>query len=87
MSFPYQQHPDDVEDPFHGTPQQEAHKEMIQEWGRHDPEAEWVLTDYDVWEKNPYFTGVSSGRHPEDDYYPEDDFIGPPVPFVSSPIE
>jgi hypothetical protein len=25
------------------------------------------LTDYDVWVKNPYFTGVPTNIHPEDD--------------------
>lgn len=64
-NFP--QHPDDVEDPFHGTPQQEAHKEMVQIFGAEKPDHEWILTDYDVWEKNPHFTGVPSGLHPEDD--------------------
>lgn len=64
MTFPI--HPDDEEDPFHGTVQQEAHKEMIQIFGSEKPNQEWILTDYDVWERNPYFTGVRTNRHPED---------------------
>ena len=62
-------HPDDAEDPFHGTPQQEAQKEMIQIYGMEKPHHEWILTDYDVWVKNPYFTGVATNTHPEDDMY------------------
>ena len=84
----FSQHPDDIEDPFHGTPQQEAHKEMIQIFGQEQTDHEWILTDYDVWEKNPYFTGVPSGRHPEDDCYPEDAAMADPnLPFVSAPTE
>jgi hypothetical protein len=65
----FQPHPDDIEDPFHGTPMQEAHAEMIQIFGSEKPEREWILTDYDVWVRNPYFTGVRTEGHPEDDNY------------------
>lgn len=67
----FSQHPADAEDYCHGTVQQEAHKEMVQQFGQEQPAFEWILTDFDVWEKNPYFTGVPSGRHPEDDYSEE----------------
>ena len=49
------------------TTRQEAHKEMIQIYGGEKPDHEWILTDYDVWVKNPYFTGVPTNEHPEDD--------------------
>ncbi len=61
-------HPDDVEDHTHGTPQQEAQKEMVQIYGLEKHDHEWILSDYDVWEKNPYFTGVPTNIHPEDDF-------------------
>lgn len=40
--------------------------------GEAEPRREWILSPYDTWEKNPYFTG-KPGRHPEDDYddYPD----------------
>ena len=65
----FQPHPDDIENPFHGTPMQEAHAEMIQIFGSEKPEREWILTDYDVWVRNPYFTGTPTAGHPEDDNY------------------
>ena len=37
------------------------------ERGYNNQDCEWILTDRDVWHKNPYFTGTPSGRHPEDD--------------------
>ena len=64
----YEIHPDDAEDHTHGTPQQEAQKEMIQIYGLEKHDHEWILTDYDVWVKNPYFTGVPTNIHPEDDF-------------------
>lgn len=35
--------------------------------GEAEPQREWILSPYDTWEKNPFFTG-KPGRHPEDDY-------------------
>jgi hypothetical protein len=62
----YSIHPDDVEGP-HGNIYEEAHQEMIQVFGSEKPEQEWILTDFDVWAKNPYYTGAP-GPHPEDDH-------------------
>lgn len=28
----------------------------------------WILTPFDVWQRNPYWDGTGSGRHPESDY-------------------
>ena len=43
----------------------------IKEWahnvGAEYPDREWLLSDYDSWERNPHYRGVP-GRHPEDDY-------------------
>lgn len=36
-------------------------------YGAEDPAREWILSPYDTWHKNPFFTGTP-GRHPEDDY-------------------
>ena len=37
------------------------------ELGGLDPKVEYVLTDRDVWHKNPFYTG-KPGPHPEDDH-------------------
>lgn len=64
----------DLYDPptYGGSPIQEAMEEQRFIFGQENPEAEWILTSWDVWVKNPYYNGPV-GRHPEDDYYPEDD--------------
>lgn len=41
--------------------------------GERNAEVEWVLTDRDVWHKNPFYTG-EPGRHPEDDHYDGEDY-------------
>ncbi len=51
---------------YGGTPQQEAHKEMIQIFGMENPEKQWILSGYDVWERNPFYHGEEQ-QHPEDD--------------------
>lgn len=49
--------------------------DSIAAWDRFDAELgaynnndtrEWILSDRDVWYRNPFFTGTLSGRHPED---------------------
>ena len=81
----------DLYDPptYGGSPIQEAMEEQRFIFGQENPEAEWILTSWDVWVKNPYYNGPI-GRHPEDDY-PEDDRGEqlPPPPaeiFVSAEI-
>ena len=59
-------HPEDCED-FNGSIHAEGHKEMIQEFGREKPNQAWILSGYDVWEKNPYYVGPDQA-HPEADY-------------------
>ena len=39
---------------------------MIDNAGREDQA--WLLTDLDVWVRNPSWNGKGSDRHPEDDY-------------------
>ena len=34
--------------------------------GSEDEEAEFILTPFDTWERNPHFTGTPCGHHPED---------------------
>lgn len=43
-------------------------REAARERGREDPSSAWILTDRDVWHKNPFYTGPEQ-RHPEDDCY------------------
>jgi hypothetical protein len=40
--------------------------------GEHRPDHEWILTNYDVWVKNPHYKG-EPGPHPEDDYMEPDE--------------
>ena len=44
-----------------------AHDQAIAAQGAKDKEVEWILSDRDVWARNPYYSGPR-GRHPEDDY-------------------
>jgi hypothetical protein len=43
---------------------------------------QWILTDYDVWVRNPHYSGPPQ-RHPEVDDYPEDDDGGEACPPVN----
>lgn len=45
----------------------EACREYARNVGAEFPEKPWILTDYDTWEKNPYYTGAKCWR----DTYPE----------------
>lgn len=58
------QHPDYDPPTYGGTPKQEAHAEMIQIFGLEKLDQQWILTDFDVWEKNPYYNGPPQ-QHPE----------------------
>ena len=46
--------------------------EALREWacnvGGYDryKDSQWILTDYDTWERNPHYNGPEQG-HPEDD--------------------
>ena len=44
--------------------------------GQFRPEQEWVLSSFDTWVRNPYYTG-EPGPHPEEE---PDDFVGPCQP-------
>ena len=64
----------------------------IREWvwwaGQDCPNAEWMLSDYDTWEKNPHYTG-KPGRHPEDPYWEheQDFFFSDGTPVTEDPYE
>jgi hypothetical protein len=36
-------------------------------WHRNNVTNQWLLHDYDVWTRNPHYTGPDQG-HPDDDY-------------------
>lgn len=40
--------------------------------GMDNPDVAWILTNYDVWVKNPHYQGPPQ-PHPEDDYYEEEE--------------
>lgn len=44
---------------------QGACREYAQNYGKDHPNKEWILTDFDVWVRNPHYTG-EPGPHPED---------------------
>ncbi len=46
--------------------QTDACREYAANVGALRPDQAWILTDYDTWEPNPYYTGPPA-RHPEDD--------------------
>lgn len=48
----------------------DACREYARNVGRERLEQAWILTDYDTWQRNPFYTGPAV-RHPEDDYYEE----------------
>lgn len=56
---------------------QEAVAEYASQHGRLDTEREWILSPFDSWERNPFYTGPK-GRHPEDDGY-DDEPVTPGV--------
>ena len=64
MNFPL--HREDAED-FTGNIHVEAHNEMVQQFGQEKLDSQWILTDYDVWAKNPYYVGPDQ-PHPELDH-------------------
>jgi hypothetical protein len=46
--------------------QQDAVREYTRTVGAEHPERAWILSPYDTWEANPFYTGPAV-RHPEDD--------------------
>lgn len=51
------------------TPAQ-ADQEWVRNVGMDRPDEEWILSDRDVWYRNPFYTGVIHPGHPEDDRDP-----------------
>jgi hypothetical protein len=45
----------------------EAVEEQRLIFGSENPEKQWILSSWDTWERNPFYTGPDQG-HPEDDY-------------------
>jgi hypothetical protein len=50
-----------------------ADAEYAREIGRINPSEEYILSDRDVWYRNPFYTGPK-GRHPDDDCYDNEGF-------------
>jgi len=52
--------------------QADAVREWVYNVGAYDrfKDCEWLLTNYDTWEKNPHYSGPPQ-RHPEEDDYLE----------------
>lgn len=52
---------------FHYSSDAEWDNAAAIELGAANPERAWILTDRDVWHKNPYYTGPAV-PHPEEDF-------------------
>lgn len=63
----------DFEEPTFLATTQEAVREWACVVGANKPDVPWLLSDYDTWERNPYYRGPPVS-HPEDDvgYFDED---------------
>lgn len=46
----------------------DARAEYARNVGAEDRGRQWLLTGWDTWERNPYYTGPEQ-RHPEDDHF------------------
>lgn len=62
----------------------EADAHYAREVGRERSERAWILSDRDVWYRNPFYTGPAV-PHPEDDYGNDEDF--PDTAPMTSPAE
>ena len=51
-------------------------QEAVREWawvvGQDREDQQWILSDYDTWERNPHYRGPDQG-HPEDCYYGDEE--------------
>jgi hypothetical protein len=45
----------------------EACRELARNVGAEQPERPWILTDFDTWEPNPFYSGPPA-PHPEEDW-------------------
>jgi hypothetical protein len=73
------------EQDFHHSSDSEWDNAEAAELGQADTTSCWVLTDRDVWHRNPFYTGPEQ-RHPEDHRELDNDdadFVddGDPIPF------
>jgi hypothetical protein len=63
-------------------------EKAVREWvwvvGRDIPDQEYILSDYDSWEKNPFYLG-KPGRHPEDYDCEYDEEVG--VGYAKQPVD
>lgn len=57
-------HDDEYDYPV--NPAREGMEEQRQIFGAENPDKEYILTGWDVWVTNPFYTG-EKGMHPEDD--------------------
>ena len=51
---------------------QEAVREWVWNVGQDRADQQWVLSDYDTWERNPHYTGPDQD-HPEDEHYEDEE--------------
>ena len=51
---------------------QEAVREWVWNVGQDRADQQWVISDYDTWERNPHYTGPDQG-HPEDEHYEDEE--------------
>ena len=51
-------------------------RESVRSWlwtvGQDRPDQQWLLSNYDTWERNPHYNGPDQG-HPEDEYFGDEE--------------
>jgi hypothetical protein len=57
-----------IEADTHPATEAEADHEYAHNVGRQRPDQAWILSDRDVWYRNPFYSGPPV-RHPEDEGY------------------
>ena len=68
MSYDYYEH-DELATPH------DAMLEYASEVGYERPDSAWILTPYDVWVANPFYSGPEV-PHPESDYQSDEEWYG-----------
>ena len=76
-------HPDD--EGFTYASDAEWDRAAASELGGVNPNQAWILTDRDVWYKNPYYHGPAV-RHPEEEDHEDEVFADEPSRFSDLPF-
>ena len=70
LFYSYEQYDEEMNSRL-ATPS-DAIREYTYNYGMDNPDMEWIVSPYDTWERNPYYTG-KPGPHSEEYDYEEDE--------------